>query len=361
MNWPICFANRMAHRDMIRFGKSSDALLQHKQAFFEENESLRTEGLRAADIYTAQPRRSACKCCTAAIGPVAFTKQGIEYHICENCGHLNGSYEDTDAFCAALYTEDNGRRYARNYKTSDRQAYLRRVEDIYLPKAEFLRDGLVAHGVDPTDLRFADFGAGSGYFVAAMRRLEWQKAIGFEVSKEQVELADEMIEKDAVRQCDLSEIVSIAGEIECDVISMVGVLEHLQQPREVLAAIKQNRSIRYIYLSVPLFSPCVFLELIFPRVFQRQLTAGHTHLFTDSSLDWVCREFELTRIAEWWFGTDMVDLMRSVSVELALESNADTMSIRWLELFGPVVDELQIALDRHKLSSEVHMLLEFST
>lgn len=343
---------------MIRFGKSSAALLQHKQSFFEENESFHSEGLRVADIYTAQPHRVACKCCTIAIGPVEFTKQGIDYHICEKCGHLNGSHEDTDAFCASLYTEDSGRSYARNYSSSDHQSYRRRVEDIYAPKAEFLRDGLIAHGIDPTHLQFADFGAGSGYFVAAMRRLGWRTAVGYEVSATQVALADAMIEKAAVRQHGLEEIVSLVGEIDCDVISMIGVLEHLQKPREVLAAIRANSRIRFLYLSVPLFSPCVFFELIFPRVFQRQLSAGHTHLFTESSLDWLCHEFRLTRIAEWWFGTDMVDLLRSVSVELAGKNGESEMNERWIELFGPVVDELQITLDQQKLSSEVHMLLE---
>jgi SAM-dependent methyltransferase len=349
----------MVHKNMIRFGKSSDALLQHKQSFFEENESLLSEGLRVAGIYTAQPRRAACKCCMTTIGPVAFTKHGIDYHICEFCGHLNGSHEDTDAFCASLYTEDSGRSYARNYSSSDHQAYRRRVEDIYVPKAEFLKDGLIEHGIDPTHLRFADLGAGSGYFVAAMRQLGWQDAVGYEVSATQVQLSNEMIEVAAVRQHGLEEIISLAGEIDCDVISMIGVLEHLQKPREVLSAIRSNSRIRFLYLSVPLFSPCVFFELIFPRVFQRQLSAGHTHLFTESSIDWVCREFGLTRIAEWWFGTDMVDLLRSVSVELADKGGENKMNERWIELFGPAVDDLQIALDQQKLSSEVHMLLEF--
>ena len=112
---------------MIRFGKNSEALLQHKQAFFAENECLLAEGLRVAGIYTAQPRRKVCKCCLREIGPVAFTKQGIDYHICENCGHLNGSYEDTDEFCASLYTDDSGKNYAQNYKAADREAYHHRV------------------------------------------------------------------------------------------------------------------------------------------------------------------------------------------------------------------------------------------
>ncbi len=346
---------------MIRFGKSSEALLQHKQAFFAENQSLLAEGLRISEIYTAQPRRKVCKVCLSEIGPVVFTKQGIDYHICENCGHLNGSHEDTDDFCAALYTEDSGKNYAKNYSAADREAYHRRVEDIYLAKVEFLRDGLTGSGAEPNALRFSDFGAGSGYFVAAMRRLGWREAVGYEVSGTQVELANEMIGDEAVLRHKLDETMGLARETEADVISMIGVLEHLQKPREVLAAIQANENVRFLYISVPLFSPCVYFELIFPQVFQRQLTAGHTHLFTNSSLDWICSEFGMTRVAEWWFGTDMVDLLRSVSVELARQGDGDGMGERWLETFGPAIDDLQIALDRRKLSSEVHMLLEFAS
>ena len=88
---------------------------------------------------------------------------------------------------------------------------------------------------------------------------------------------------------------------------MIGVLEHLQEPREVLHAICSNPTIRYIYISVPMFSLSVYLKAVSPEVFHRQLGAGHTHLYTDSSLDWMCKEFGLERVGGWWFGTDIVD------------------------------------------------------
>ncbi len=56
-----------------------------------------------------------------------------------------------------------------------------------------------------------------------------------------------------------------------------------------------------------MFSPSVYFEMVFPTVFHRDLACGHTHLYIDSSLDWTCREFGFERLAEWWFGTDIVD------------------------------------------------------
>ncbi len=57
----------------------------------------------------------------------------------------------------------------------------------------------------------------------------------------------------------------------------------------------------------------MFIEQCFPEVMQRHLSGAHTHLFTASSLAYLCREFGMTSIAEWWFGTDIPDLVRAMS------------------------------------------------
>lgn len=345
---------------MIRFGKSAGALLAHKQSFFHDNDNLLHEGRRIGKIYREQSARTLCKCCTATLGATSFVKQGIAYTICGRCGHLNGMHEDSAAFCAALYTEAGGANYAKTYSAADKDAYWRRVRDIYVPKAEFLRDALTEAGHTPAELRYADLGAGSGYFVAAVRELGCPQAVGYEASAVQTAFADAMVGAGAVLRQDLDDVAPLARTIDADVVSMIGVLEHVREPREVLKALKTNAQVRYLYISVPLFSPCVFFEMAFPGVFQRQLSAAHTHLYTESSLDWTCREFGMTRVAEWWFGTDMVDLFRSVSVELERSSDLKGISDHWACMFAPAIDDLQLALDRRKLASEVHMLLRFA-
>lgn len=344
---------------MIRYGKSAEALLAHKQDFFRDNDNLLREGRRIGDIYRAQPARTACKCCATPLAGASFVKQGITYIVCGRCGHLNGAHEDSAEFCTALYTEAGGAAYAKTYSADDRDAYRRRVQDIYVPKAEFLRDALAEAGHDAAALRYADLGAGSGYFVAAMRELGFSKAVGYEASEVQSGLANAMIGEGAVRRHELDDVVSLASALDADVVSMIGVLEHVREPRELLTALQANTKVGYLYLSVPLFSACVFFEMVFPDVFQRQLSAAHTHLYTESSLDWTCREFGMTRAAEWWFGTDMVDLFRALSVRLEKNSELNGMSDHWARIFAPAIDGLQLALDRKKLSSEVHMLLRF--
>ncbi len=344
---------------MIRFGKSAGPLLSLKRGFFENNDCLAAELRKFGDVYRAQPARCRCKCCNNSLQGKTFRKQEIDYILCQHCGHLNGAFEDSDAFCQAVYTDAGGADYAKTYNSADREAYQKRKSEIYGPKAAFLRDALVELGDDPPSLKFRDFGAGSGYFVGAMRDLGWPDASGFEVSETQVRLADAMLGEGAVQNHGLDEVVSLAQTIDADVVSMIGVLEHVQQPREIVQALAANPRVRYFYISVPLFSPCVMLEAVFPDVFQRQLSAGHTHLYTESSLDWMCKEFKLSRRAEWWFGTDIVDLFRSVTVELERNPETESLSEIWGEMMSPAIDDMQRALDERKSASEVHMLLSF--
>ncbi len=342
---------------LVRYGKPSGPLIKLKASFFDENEALLSKSLILNKIYAQQPRRNKCKCCNGDISKISFTKLGIDYLICPRCSHLNGAHEDTDAYCATLYTDDGGTDYAASYGASDAEFYRQRVEDIYLPKANFLLEALISHGWDPMSLSYSDFGAGSGYFVSALLNKGLSRVSGFEVSQSQTALASKMIGSSVVRCHGLGETASLMSRTDSDVVCMIGVLEHLQRPREILKAVTGNPSVKFIYISVPLFSACVFFEMMFPTVMQRQLADSHTHLYTDLSLDWMCKEFGLERIAEWWFGTDMVDLYRDVLVRLSQAPETANVAKTWSDVWVPVIDNVQLQLDQRRMSSEVHLLL----
>jgi cyclopropane fatty-acyl-phospholipid synthase-like methyltransferase len=287
-----------------------------------------------------------------------FVKQGVAYAICSQCGHLNGLHQDTEAFCAAFYTDDEGERYGMNYSSKDSCAYFKRVKEIYQPKAEFLSESLGQVGESPESLRYADFGAGSGYFVSALVRQGIDKVFGLEVSKFQVEFGNTMMEQKLLKSHSLEQVVGLAETVEADVVSMIGVFEHLREQRRVLEALCRNPNVRFLYLSVPTFSMTVFFEMIFPDVMQRQLSQGHTHLFTSQSLDWLAKEFNMQQVAAWWFGTDMVDLFRNVAVKLEKNKETCKMVESWTTLFTPLIDAMQLEIDKRHLASEVHMLFQ---
>jgi hypothetical protein len=341
------------------YGKPSGPLLTLKKSFIEENDEFLEKSQKIDRIYSQQARRVRCKNCDHVLDTESFSKQGVVYGICTQCGHLNGFYQDTKEFCSSVYTDDDGDSYALNYSSQSKHAYEQRVVDIYMPKAEFLRDTLNQLGETPTNLAYSDFGAGSGYYVSALIRSGLTNTVGYEVSGTQVSLGNAMMNNEYLIKHSLKDTVDLAGSIDADVVSMIGVLEHVQNPREILRALQQNPKVRFLYISVPLFSPCVFFEMVFPTVMQRQLSAGHTHLYTESSLKWLTNEFSMHQVAAWWFGTDMVDLFRNVAVRLEQQPETINMVETWVEMFTPLIDVMQREIDKKHLASEVHMLLKF--
>lgn len=181
-----------------KFGKSFKDIIELKQSFFKDNSALMEKTLRYAEIYTRQPARILCKICANHLGDEPdFVKHNVPYVLCNTCGHLNGLHEDTDEFCAEVYTQDSGKEYARNYTADDFDAFMKRRDAIYLPKAEFLLEALRNEGEDIDSLSFADMGAGAGYFVSALHDLGYPETRGFEVGRAQVDLGNHVLKKNA--------------------------------------------------------------------------------------------------------------------------------------------------------------------
>ena len=65
---------------------------------------------------------------------------------------------------------------------------------------------------------------------------------------------------------------------------MIGTLEHIYNSNKILSEIKKNKNIKYLYISVPCYSPITLIELIFNTNFQRHMAPQHTHVFTDKSI-----------------------------------------------------------------------------
>lgn len=342
-----------------RYGKSSASLLLQKTSFFDANELHVKKQREIAVIYRKQPRRASCKNCDARLGlNYDFIKDEIEYMFCNHCHHLNGKYEDTDEFCKVLYTADLGLDYAENYKAEDMASYNYRVASIYLPKAEFLYSSLLDNNINPHKLKYFDFGAGSGYFVAALKKVGLKYAYGTEVSRTQADFGNVMIGEKCLTVHKLEESIKILRETTSQIVSMIGVLEHMQYPRKALRQLKNNDNVRFLYISVPVFSLSVYLEILSPEIFHRQLGGAHTHLYTKESLSHLCQEFGFDITAEWWFGTDTVDLYRSIMLALEKTRSSKRLTEKWRQDFISVIDAVQLEMDKRHLSSEVHMLLK---
>ena len=332
-----------------KFSKPSIAVIKNKQSFFEENSNHLNYVLNVNEIYIKQDRRNNCKNCGASISSIDFISHKVPYIICNTCNHLNGAHEDSQEFSEFLYTENGGINYRENYLNS----YDARVKDIYLPKVEFMLE-VLGKNINLNKFSIIDIGCGGGHFVKACLEKKIN-VIGVEPNLSLVELGVEKLGINIIQPCNLNDIENIIRNSNEDLISMIGVIEHIRYPREAIAAFKDSNA-RYMYLQVPLFSLSVLLEHINQEVFPRQLNAGHTHLYTKESLAYLFKEFGIKVMGEWWFGTDMVDFFRQLLVK-SKPINKEKMNRVFEKYLGSIIDELQHILDSKKLCSGVNMII----
>lgn len=343
----------------LQYGKLSTSLIMQKKSFFEENNKHVLKQREISDVYIKQPKRINCKNCDYTLQEENdFIKDSIGYKICQKCSHLNGAFEDSAEYCKIVYADDGGKAYAENYSSESLENYNYRVASIYIPKAEFLYTSLKNQNVSPSELKYLDFGAGTGYFVSALDSMGFKNISGTEVSKNQVELANKMIGKKLLNTHNLDDTANFLRNTDANIISFIGVLEHLQNPREAMKATKENDNIEYLYISVPLFSLSVYIEMLSDDIFHRQLHGGHTHLYTEDSIKYLAKEFGYEIVSQWWFGTDVVDLYRNLFVNLEEKNTSKFLKQHYQNMMQDLIDAMQLEIDKKKYSSEVHVLLK---
>ena len=338
-------------------------ILSIKNGFLEQNDEHLRNSLSINQQYNRQDLRKLCKNCQLPLRQnySDFTNHGVNYKICEECSHLNGERDDSIKFTQWLYKDDGGSNYPSNYLDD----YENRVSNIYLPKAKYLIDSLRDFcGVKTFSL--SDFGCGGGHFVHALSSLGI-KAKGVDISDQLIEFANKVWNQsnkfaDEPPFLCLSSEDDLIREIirsESDVISFIGVLEHLMNPVNALEAFVDS-SAKYMFFSVPLFALSTFIENVSSNTFPRVLSGGHTHLYTHESIDYFCNKYSFEKVSEWHFGADAMDLRRSLIVETV--KNGMSESAKELlenKYFSPsIANEIQQVLDKHFGGSETHMLIK---
>lgn len=349
---------------MKRYGKSVKDISQIKKSFISDNDALLERSGRINRLYLDQPLRSSCKCCGSELGTsIDFINHNVGYSFCDVCGHLNGTREDTDKFCDELYSSNGGNDYASNYLKS----YNERVDNIYTPKVNFLIDSIRnITGVDSDNISVSDLGCGGGHFISGLCKVGIS-CYGYDISSSLIQLAIDAnqthihqlgyeIFKKVENEAQLRDI---ARHSSTRVISMIGVLEHLSAPRDMISSFLDSNA-EYLYISVPMFSLSVILENSFPGVFPRQLSSGHTHLYTEKSIAYMLKEFNLVEVSSWRFGTDIQDLRRSLLVNAGKNCSSEKLitHIKDELLDDKTVDRLQSVLDANHTCSEIHIILK---
>ena len=338
--------------DIIRkYSKSSSFYIKTKDDFFSQNNSFLKKALSDNELYASQNERKNCKLCNALLGQERdLTNHNVNYVFCRNCNHLNGKHEDTDAFVNSIYLEENGKDYSKNYISED---YMKRTQDVYTPKIDFLKDHF------PTNLKkILDVGCGSGFFVLSALQSKID-VIGIDVNKSMIDFGNSSISKingkKPLEYINEHDFYNYILNTDVDVISLIGVIEHLKNPHNLFESFKKSKC-KYIFYSVPMFSFSVILENFFKNVFPRHLSGGHTHLFTEDSLKKMHSILGVEPIAEWRFGTDIMDLFRSTIYSLNENNCSEYVLNNFKDQFLHQIDDLQNTLDKNHFCSEIHVL-----
>ena len=341
---------------LTRYGKSHADILAIKSDFFTQNDQLLSKVQKIRDLYQKQPPRHVCKICGERMGKEHdFISHGIAYFFCQNCSQVNGEFDDTAEFANEIYS---GSDYASNYFMPSKSAYIDRVDAIYVPKARFLLNSLQELEKDVFQkFEYADFGAGSGYMTYALKRYGLN-VTGFECSKDAVDYANETIGDNFLRHIRFHELITTINATQADVVIFINVFEHLSDVHAALQAVRSNSNIKYLFFCVPLFSFSVALEAIFPDVYNRHLGGGHTHLFTKKSLQWLYEKYNFCPVASWEFGTDSMDMFRSLLVKNKKNRCSDAFYDYLHDIFQYSSDDFQLILDKGGFASDTHVLVK---
>ena len=328
---------------MLNFQKKISDISSIKKDFYTANRIYLNKARKGYKLYIKEKKRTICKNCEKKLSKKIFNSHGVDYTICEKCFHLNGLYQDTKRFLDKLYLTEEGSNYEYGYKSQ----YDIRVKNIYTPKLNFLKN------VIKKNFSLIELGCGAGHFIKACEKQNIN-AKGYDVNKKLIAIAKKNSANNVffVKPTKMNEIIKDSA---ADVICLISTLEHLENPNLILKKIKKSK-IKYLYICVPLFSFSTFIENVFKNVFPRQLNASHTHLYTHKSLQYMIRENNFKILGEWWFGSDISDLYRS----MILNSNYySSKYVKYFDiLFGDYIDDFQNVLDSKKLSCEVHMVLK---
>ena len=333
---------------ITKYSKPNKDVFEIKESFISKNKQNLNWILKVNKFYNKRPKRVACKNCYKKISKKDFliNNFGVNFYQCKFCNHINGGSKDDLKFNKWLYQSNSGKNYGYTYFSD----YKKRVKNIYFPKVKFLKDVL------KKKISLLDIGSGGGHFLKALENTKIS-AYGVEPNKKLVKLGNSYLKKNKLIFSSMNNIKKIIrDEKKSNVLSLIGVLEHLSDPNEIISTFYKSK-IKYLFLTLPLFSISSYFENNYKNVFPRVLSGAHTHLYTKKSIEFMIKKNKLKIVGSWWFGSDIADLYRMIIVTSKNNKNnnyAKDLDSRLLKM----IDSLQQIIDKNKECNEVHLILK---
>lgn len=268
---------------------------------------------------------------------------GIVYLECEHCCHMFTQKKLSKKNLERLYAETafNQAEYL------DGDAAVARLEEIYLPKAEFVINHF-NRIKKRNPLTLLDIGSGTGGFVAACR-LNGISADGIEPDVNLRQAARNHYGVELKKTC-VDDMVADAGNLY-DIVSLWGVLEHVDDPVSFLEkSSKLMHPHGWIVFEVPR-GRCIssLIQSCFPERIVRHLDpVSHIHLFSEQSIGVMLEKNVLKHEVEWVFGMDAYELVLQLCTHFHVP--IDTLDHKELSWF---IDTFQQVVDHNSLSDAI--------
>lgn len=347
---------------MKKYGKPADGILDYQEYLISEiDEHIKNEQ-KYEMRYKDLKKRKTCIVCNEKIESIDFTRNSISFSFCCCCGHLNGHHVLEESLADDIYTvqSDTEIKYDKYY-IQEKNKFDAAVHDIYEPKAKFLADSLNEINAKSAfkKIKILDFGTGSGHMVKALQNVGFLNVAGIDPMSSTIEFGKKVMGIENLSRIQTSHSIDYLQATDAQIVSMICTLPHVTDPNAVLNAMQQNSKIEYTYQKLPMFSLGAILDISHPEINSRVISGTHTHLYTEESLKFIENKFQLERVSEWRFGADILDIYRNLQVSLNKKEVSLSFSQKFAEAFIPLIDALQLTLDKHNFASEIHILWKF--
>lgn len=337
----------------MRFGKPFDVRNLDRDSTWRRSIAEDQAGLSAKFLENSD-RRSACPLCGAPDSSDVLTVHGVVYAECMGCTHLYSRLAPATQAVQKLYELQDGATAASSQSKIylDDELFIRRTSLIGRPKVDF-----VTAVIGSCAGEWLDVGCGTGEVLSAAAQAGWRTR-GIEADARFVQFARQRgIEVD---QAFVTQDTSGSLMRHASVVSLFNVIEHIEDPASLLAAIAKGvRPGTWLVVEVPRHPSLSSLSnLLYPDMSARHICPpDHLHVFTDKSLLNMLQKVRVEPKALWFFGQDFQDLVMT-GLSSALGSLPTPAFVEALLSAAPAIQQ---SIDESGLSDTVLMVGRFGT
>ena len=242
-----------------------------------------------------------CFICGSTRSKTTSSFYGIKYKMCLNCSHIYANKRLSEKKLTKYYSEDKV--YSTNTYANKRLIKIR--EKVFRSKIQFAKKFTKRK-------RWLDVGSADGASVSVAIK-EGFHCEGIEISEQSRKFAKKYHNIDLYPNS-LSSFEKI-NKNKWDIISFFGVLEHLPDPISALkisCRLLANKGI--VAIEVPNYqSVSSFVQELSGLPDRHLVPYSHIMMFTERSMIYALKKTGFKPIAIWYYGMDMIELLKYFS------------------------------------------------